>query len=898
MKWLFAYGLVALAAGTFPISAVAQSPYATVSGIVTDEQRAVVTDVAITVTSLDTGEVRTATSDRRGAFRVVGLSPGRYDLRATGPPFAELLQPEVVLSLGEEVVFALMMRPASVSERVIVTAEAPLGGVPLTTLGRGFTTAEIEQLPVAARDFASLAILAPGIGTTAGAMRTNAAGITAAGQTGRNNTFLIDGLSIDDNRLSNIRGTLSLDAIKEFMVLSNSFSAEYGQASGAIVSVVTKSGTNERTGRVFYYRRDDGWDATPGAAQLVSPPETKSSLQQHIIGGFLGGPIRRDRAFAFGSMEQTIRDTELFITTPVLPVFRPGAEARLPVANRSTLVFGRVDLNVGWMGQLTLRYRFDRARDTNQTTDAQSAGLIAPERHADITRLNHDFAVVHSHVFGARGVNELRFQRGHRGSDSDVSEYCPGCVAENRPGILLGKSPTAPVDTAETRWQALNAFTWLAPDLVGAHTVKFGVDAAVLRETGNEPAGFDGIFTFGTNTPFNPATATTYPTRYLRNQGDPGTDFRGGVYAVFAQDSWTPTRRVTVNAGLRWDYERAPGISHDVDNVAPRVGIAFMPREDGGTTLRANYGEFYDQVLFIISSNALRADTVTQTLFSNPGYPDPFGFNPRRTDINSVAVPSTTQLATDMRTPVTEQASIGVRQTHGRLSLTIDGVWARGRDLLRSFDLNYPDLESPGRPRPNPALQRILVRESKGHSWYHGIQIGLRKRHSSRHSYAVSYTLASAERDTEDWEFLAQDQRDYAAERGPASSDARHRVSASTNIDLPVGLRLATVLTARSALPYNITTGADDNQDLAITDRPLGVLRNSARGAAAWQLDFRLSKTLAIGRQRIELLADIFNVTNQPNWAAFDGVISNATFGKPTSSGDPRQVQLGIRVDF
>jgi hypothetical protein len=225
-------------------------------------------------------------------------------------------------------------------------------------------------------------------------------------------------------------------------------------------------------------------------------------------------------------------------------------------------------------------------------------------------------------------------------------------------------------------------------------------------------------------------------------------------------------------------------------------------------------------------------------------------------------------------------------------------VWARGSHLLRSIDLNYPALASPGRPRPDPAFQRILTRDSNGNSWYRALQIGLRKRHSSKQSYAVTYTLARAERDTEDWEFLAQDQRNFAAERGPASNDARHRLAVSTNTDLPAAVRLTTLLTARSALPYNITTGFDNNLDLAITDRPPGVSRNSERGAAAWQLDLRLSKVVPFGRRRVELLGEVFNVTNRRNWSAFDGVVSNTTFGKPTGSGDPRQIQVGIRLDF
>jgi carboxypeptidase family protein/TonB-dependent receptor-like protein len=888
--------LLALMITSAPCPAASQSTSATVFGTVSDEQRSVLSGVTVVLRRLDTGESRTVTTDARGAYRIIGLSPGRYELRATLQPPFETARREIILALNDETEIPLTIHVGAIVDFISVPADAPIGGVPLTTLGRGFTTGEIEELPVTARDIASLAILAPGIGAMPGTMRTTAIGITAAGQNGRNNTFLVDGLSIDDNRLSNIRGTLSLDAISEFMVLSNSYSAEYGQASGAVISLLTRSGTNQYTGRAYYYHRDDRWDATPGSAYLISPPDTKSQLEQQIAGGFVGGPIRRDRVFFFGSTERTIRDTEQFVTSTVLQTFRPGAVTRLPVTSRSTLAFARADVNAG-TSQVTVRYRLDRIRETNQTTDPQSAGLIAPERRADITRLNQDAAVLYNRVLGPRRLFESKFQGARRRNESDVGRYCPGCVAENRPGLLLGKSPVAPVETTETRWQAVNTFTWVLPSAAGDHTVKTGVDASVLNESGTEPAGFDGILTFGTNLPFNPSLAVTYPIRYLRNEGDPQTAFRGGIYAGFVQDSWTPTARLTVNAGLRWDYEDAPGVSHDRDNVAPRLGVAYAVTGDSRLVVRGSYGLFYDQVLLIISSNALRAATVTQTLFSNPGYPDPFGPNPRRGSIN-VAVPSTTVLAPGMNTPVTEQASVGIRHMRGPFALTIDGVWARGRHLLRSIDLNYPDLDNPSRPRPDPAFQRILTRDSNGNSWYRGLQAGFRKRHSARHSYAVTYTLSRAERDTEDWEFLAQDQRNFAAERGPASSDARHRLSWSTNADLPYALRLTTLFTARSAFPYNITTGSDDNGDLAITDRPAGVTRNSARGAAAWQLDLRLSKVIAVGRHRMELLAEAFNVTNQRNWTAFDGVVTNGTFGKPTASGDPRQIQAGVRVDF
>ena len=263
-------------------------------------------------------------------------------MRAVLAPFLEHLQADLTLSLSEEAAFTLMLHRGGVREQVTVTGDTAIAGLPVTTLGRGFTTSEIEALPVAARDFNSLATLSPGIGSMAESVRTTALSLSSAGQTGRNNTFLIDGLSIDDRRLSNVRGTLSLDAVREFMVLSNSYNAEYGQASGAIVSVLTRSGTNQYATRAFYYHRDDAWDATSGAARLVSPPETKSGLQQQIVGGTIGGPLARDRAFFFGSLEQTNRDTEQFVTSPVLQTFRPGAETRLPVL---TAIHARIPSN-------------------------------------------------------------------------------------------------------------------------------------------------------------------------------------------------------------------------------------------------------------------------------------------------------------------------------------------------------------------------------------------------------------------------------------------------------------------------------------------------------------------------------------------------------------------------
>ncbi len=875
--------------------ALAQSTTASVSGTVYDQQRGVLPGAALTLKNLETGQVRSTVSDATGNFRLLGIAPGPQLLAVELAGFARHLS-EITLSISQEAEINPVMKLAPVGEQVTVAAQPVLAESSTTTLGRTFETKEIEELPVAARDFASLAVLTPGILTNHNA-RGVVTGIASAAQNGRNNTFLIDGLTLDDHVFATTRGAVSLDAIKEFMVLSNHFTAEYGQASGAVVSVLTRSGTNRHSGRGFYFHRDDEWDATAGAVKLTVPPADKSKLEQKVAGGFLGGPIKPNRAFFFGSIEHTKRDTESIVTSGVQRVFLPGAPTRLPVGARSSQVLARSDINPRQHNMLTLRYRFERAELTNQTNDPGPVGLISAERRADEKRRDQDLAVVDNHVIGSAALNEFRFQFARREIDNDVTRYCAGCWAENRPGILLGKSSVVPSPRTEDRWQFANAVTYLVADKLGDHAFKAGIDASIVMVDTMRTAGHDGIFTFDTNDPFDPTRANTYPTRYFRSEGDLFVDASSRLYTAFFQDHWKPVPRLTLNLGVRWDYEEAIGVARDRDNVAPRVGIAFDPWKDGRTSIRGGYGVYYDLVLFNALLSAESGAKVVQTIIRFPGYPDPLAPSLRAVVGSPRDPPSTQRFGDKTRTPYTEQASFGVRHMRGRLAITADAVWARGHNLLRTRNINSPD--TAGR-RPDPNYLRINVRETEGQSWYRGLQVGLQKRHSLRHSFALAYTLSDSERDTEDWDFIAQDASNFAAERGPSLNDVRHRLSTSVNLDLPLGVRFTTLMTTRSALPYNITTGRDDNGDGEMTDRPSGVGRNSARGDDLWQVDVRLAKAFDFGQRRsLEVLVEAFNLANHRNWTAFDGSQRNtATFGRPTDAGLPREIQAGVRVNF
>ena len=661
------------------------------------------------------------------------------------------------------------------------------------------------------------------------------------------------------------------------------------------MSVVTRSGTNSLNGRGFYYHRDDAWDAPTAASKLVTPAPPKSRLEQKIGGGFFGGPIRQNKMFYFLSVEYTKRLTENLVTAPTVTTFLPSDPIVFEQPFTNPQVLGKVDINLSAANTLAVRYRVDS--DTIIGTGI--GGTASRQRGQDRDRKDQDLAVHDNWVVGGRGLNEFRMQISQRYFNWDVTNYCPNCPTINRPGLGLGKAANMPQGRTEDRVQLANSFSWIVPDRLGEHSLKMGVDASFINLYSEFHNNLDGTFTFTTSVPFNAAVASTYPTQFTGNVGDPIVRLNNNIYAAFLQDQWRPLDRFTINYGVRWDYEDVVGIDHDKNNVAPRLGLVWDVNGSGRTVVRANAGIYYDQIFLNIPLNAENAKKFVTTLITNPGYPDPNGPNPNRTGGAITPTPSTVRFGDDNRTPYTEQLTVGIqRQLRRTFSVSVDLVRARGLGLLRSIDANYPNLDDPSRARPDPRFQRVTIVETAGNSWYTGLQVGIEKRLSARHTYTIAYTLSETERNTEDFNFFPADNRFYDAERGPASNDSRHRVSGAVSFQLPWRIQAGTLIAARSKLPYNITTGADDNRDTQTNDRPAGVGRNSARGATLFQADLRVTKSIKLRGVDVELIGEAFNLTNEKNWTGFTGDQRSVTFGKPSGGEITRQVQLGLRVDF
>jgi Carboxypeptidase regulatory-like domain/TonB dependent receptor-like, beta-barrel len=883
-------------------AANAQTTSAAISGVVFDQQRAVLRAAAIVLISLDTGAARETSSDDLGAFHLAGLVPGRYELRVTRSGFATAVHAPIALTVGEEARVDPVLRIASLDQAVTVN-EARVAGIEptKTVLGRTFTERNIDALPVPGRDFTTLATLTPGVMpdlNQGGGSSPNLTGFATAGQNGRNNAILVDGLSHDDAAPGAMRGGVSLEAVKEFVVSTNGFAAEHGQASGAVVNVVTRSGTNALSARVFYLHRDDDWDATPGSAKLAIPPVDKAHLEQRIFGGSAGGPLVRNRAFFFGALEHFDRETDHIVTSPLLPVFRPGEDPRLPQRIRNPNLLGRADMKLAPGSSLLVRYRFDDSTGTNRFTEADLR-LGTGERAHDLIRRDQDLGIVSTQMIGSSGFNELRVMFGRRFVDLNVDAHCGlDCPAENRPSIRLGKSFNLPQQRTEDRWQVADTFTRLLGGRGGQHTVKAGFDVSFIEDRNYFPLNFAGTFTFTRDLVFDPANPDTYPSQFTNSTGPPNLDLEDEMYAAFVQDQWRASSRLTISAGLRWDYEHAPGISHDRNNVAPRLGISYDLTGSATTVVRGSYGLYYDQVFLNVAREVEQAAGLVLSRIDNPGYPDPRGPNQRRTG-STPLVPSLTRYGDNMKTPLASELTLGVQRELGpRTVLTLDGVWARGRHLLASHDLNYPDLTDPSRRRPDPGFAAITAYETRGNSWYTGLQASVRRQHANGYSYYVAYTLSSSERDTEDFRFFPQDQRNYAGDRGPGVNDSRQRLTADAAVDLPFALHLAGILTARTGLPFNITTGVDSNRDTYFTDRPPDTGRNSGRGDPFWQSDVRISRTFTLQRVRLEILGEVFNLTNHRNWIGPIGDLRSAQFGKPTAAAGAREIQLGVRVEY
>src|SRR3989449_1850566 len=906
--WLSQHPLTTVALAAWLLAAgiaSAQTTGATLQGTVFDEQGAVLPGASVTIENVETGALRAIVTDSRGRYRAAALPAGRYRMRIELSSFSIYVREGLTLTIGQEATVDAPWKLAWVQESVTITAASPLVETTNSSIGTTISRSQLDALPLAGRNFTTLAQTAPGVTGVGGG------GVNAAGQLNRNNSFLIDGASNDDNVVASTRGGFSLEAVREYVVMANQFAAEYGQASGVIVNVVTRSGTNNVQGRGFVLHRDDSLDAQDPFSKAQG--SGKAPFNQQRFGSFLGGPVVRDRMHYFGSYEGLRQRETSVITSPLVPV----DDREVPHDTNGHQYFIKSDTQLTPGHSLSVRYRLDGDKEIGSNI----GGFDTRERGQDVTRRDQDVVGNHTAIVSARTLNELRFQFSRRNIYWDTVRYSPlGTPAINKPSGNFGKANNMPQGRREHRLQFIDNLSYSR----GSHDVKTGFDISLIQVKSYFFHNVDGTFQFRTDAPFNAADLSTYPFQFTQNVGDPNLQRRNDLYSGFVQDTWRLRPNLTFNVGLRYDtetaFKEAAGVGDDRNNLAPRLGVVWDPFRDGKTAVRGGYGKYYDQAFLNITGNIMLARRFVGVTILNPGYPDPRS----RGSEAPPSKPSTTIASDEVQTPNTTQVSLGIkRELVAGLAISADAVHGRGRDLFNGPDINYPDPVTG--IRPNADFLRIQQYQTNGNSWYNALLLGVERRSGRGPQFGISYTLSKQVRDVEDFGFQAADMSNRGAEKARANNDRRHQLVANMTWALPAGFQIGSLLQARSGLPWNVTTGTDNNRDtITTTDRPdllnpngdprdrstysasfnghAGNLpRNFGIASDFWVLDARLSRFFKLPHQRIEAFVEAFNLLNRANLGLPTGNLTSASFGQPralATGATPRQVELGLRFDF
>ncbi len=431
----------------------------------------------------------------------------------------------------------------------------------------------------------------------------------------------------------------------------------------------------------------------------------------------------------------------------------------------------------------------------------------------------------------------------------------------------------------------------------------------------------DGTFTFSDLDAYNAGQ----PTTFTRNAGDPRVSVSQMQSALYFQDDYRATKSLTLSGGVRQEYQTHIGGFH----LGPRGGAVWSPFKSGKTTVRGGAGFFFDWFDAQLYEQAVQLDGSHQQIQTvvQPGYPNPLLGG------DAVALPNgRVQIADNIDQPVLKEANIAIEQQlpHG-LRVNTMYIRRRGANALRGVNLNAPRADG---TRPDPTAGTITDIQSTAASSFDALNVSVNLMNADRRIFvALNYQLSRSMNDTDSPISVAADASNLAAEHGPALFDARHRLMGFTNFPLfTKRLTMGWSYRVQSPLPYNITTGKDDNGDTISNDRPAGVTRNTARGTTTVDIGSRVSWKIGLGsapapasagpqvrivragsdanvlgdmatgdankRYAIELYAQVFNLLNHTNAINFSGVLTSPFFGQATSAAPPRRVEIGARLSF
>ena len=868
--------------------AAAQTTLVILEGVVTDEQGSPLPGATVTARNTGTGYSKSATTKEDGRYIISGLVAGPYDCEVAIPGFATEIRKGLTLAVGGRMAMDFKLKQTTIAEEVVITATSPMVETTKSEVSGVVDRIKIDSLPLLDRDFGALTLIKAGVAVEGGDVRSNA-------QPSGSEDILTDGVANEWVGTNDVHMGVPADAIQEFRVMTNQYEAEYGNASGMVRSALTRSGTNEYHGRVAFFYRDEYFDNVNYFVNHneYQGPELenfeKAPYSHYNWSGNIGGPIKKDKAHFFLAYEGLSHTEYSTITSPLVE------QETVPVDQTNNQVMLKLSYQLSEKNLFSFRFGLDRPR----YNDLGVGGVFTKTTAYNLHEIAYDFQFNWTNYPSDSTMNEVRVLYAYE-DYKEHSTYDDNSFFEQRPSGYFGKFANVPQDIFTKRYQGVENFSWF----LGDHSLKFGVDASWVKLWGPLSQYVPGYYVFYTDEPFDPANFSTYPLVLIKAPKVAQIDSPYWEVGTFVQDSWRVSSRLTFNYGLRFNYYQIQFMDFDTFNIRhfnPRFGFAYDPIGDGKTSIRGGIGTYSQNPMLNLGLLIGVMNQLKVQQFIYPGYPDPNVPNPFVPYIPPGDVPLGEYKGQPGSTyPYTVQTTLGVqREVVADLSLGVDLVWSKGHNFSR-IENDNPIIPNSGYNRPDNTKGDIFVFRMAGKSDYKAVYFTVAKRYSHGWSLDVSYTLSDSKADveSEQTQQFSYDPDGWARMYGPTNVDARHRLAVMGIVDLPWGFQLSGLAYYRSALPWTPFYKADVNQDTLPSDMEPGKNRNSRRGFDAFFLNLRLSKYFNIERFRLQVFAELYNLTNKNNFGDIYNIIDQPLFGDPLAAGDPRRVQLGARFDF
>ncbi|MFN2533167.1 MAG: carboxypeptidase regulatory-like domain-containing protein [Pyrinomonadaceae bacterium] len=835
--------LAAIFSSNILVAHAQQATTATLTGRVLDPNGAVIAGAAVSATRVSTSSRREAVTNDSGVYVLSGLAPGDYKIKIEAKGFtAKTSESPVSLLVGESRTLDVTLQVGGIGETVDLVAEIPLINTITSDVESVINEREIHTLPLNGRNFLELALLIPGNSPAPNfdPTKTNTIVISSAGQLGRGGNITVDGADDNDDVVGGAVQNISQDAVQEFQIATNRFSAQLGRSGSSVVNIVTKAGTNDLHGSASVFFRNKSLQALPATFDRSLGQSPPFDREQYSFG--IGGPIKKNKAWFFGSFEYRNQDGAVLVGMrdhATRSIRRGFAAAPL----NDLLSTERLDWNPTNKDTLGLRYSLQREDDVASSSLIRAIGS-ASERQAS-TNHTHSFIGRYTRTISSRTVNSFIFHYSRFFNNIEPIAVGPQLTF---PSIQDGASFRVPQGTKQRRAQVSDTLTLLS----GNHTINVGGDIQFVR------GDFDlRVFQSG-----RIELIEDFPD-FDRN-GDGRVDDNDLLFAVtlrshhpdepllipdasntylagFVQDDWHVRPRLTLNLGLRYEVDTdVKNISRtselnplilpflhgargrDTNNFGPRIGFNYSTK-NGRTTLHGGYGIYYDRITLEIQSlergldgRALPIDVRAGNLFF---IPPQFLFDP----VNGVFPPGVPTLAApftgfvlpgagagginiidnQMENPMVQQMNLGVERQFSR-------DFVVRADYLHNYGTHFIIGRTIGQVF-NPVVggpDLVKNLESSVKTKYDGFLLSVEKRFSRRSQFRASYTLSKA------FNYANDDQipfsngplnsTDLQLEYGPTPNDQRHRFTFSGLLEFPFELRVAPIVTVASGVPMDI----------------------------------------------------------------------------------------------